>query len=291
MSCGRLSEEQYRAYGKEIVPKFLFLACRFEADDPAFLREHQISHILNVAEECEPFPAALRMCQVLHIPILESPRTDLRAHFREAFTFIEAARQTSGGRVLLHCFEGRNRSASFVLAYLMCLERISLAAAFSHVKGVRSLVDPNIGYMKQLRDLELVLLGDEVAVAPSMPLDQQACCDLLDMEIIVAKELGRYTDLPVLQYEEVAIDVVRPPPPLGDAAKLMCTKACGLVPTRGVNTSKGSTRSAVAKGAAPKRGTSGHSAGPSVGTRKLSSRGPSRGPAKPPEAPTAVGPL
>lgn len=40
-------------------------------------------------------------------------------HFPEVFRFLDAAE----GAALVHCFEGKNRSATFVVAYLMQKER------------------------------------------------------------------------------------------------------------------------------------------------------------------------
>eukprot|EP00747_Dinoflagellata_sp_TGD_P223061 gnl/TRDRNA2_/TRDRNA2_94701_c0_seq1.p1 gnl/TRDRNA2_/TRDRNA2_94701_c0~~gnl/TRDRNA2_/TRDRNA2_94701_c0_seq1.p1 ORF type:complete len:283 (-),score=67.09 gnl/TRDRNA2_/TRDRNA2_94701_c0_seq1:283-1131(-) len=202
-----LSEAQYRQYGKEIVKGFLFLASRFDADDPSVLKQHKITHILNVAEECEPAAEARKLCSVLHIPLRDSPRTDILGRFEEAFKFIDAAKKNKG-RVLVHCFEGRNRSASFVIGYKMQTERLRMDQAFSQVKAVRSLVDPNIGYRKQLLDLEHRLFG---AGMPSMPLSEEVCCDLMDMEVISAENLWMYTDAAAVQYEGKTIDVVRPP--------------------------------------------------------------------------------
>ncbi|CAJ1416507.1 unnamed protein product [Effrenium voratum] len=88
-------------------------------------------------------------------------------------------------------------------------EKLNLQDAFARVKGVRSLVDPNVGFLKQLRDFELEL-GCE---ALSLPFDAEACRDLLDLELtpgedvfgavwgdgrwarISVAELARYTDL------------------------------------------------------------------------------------------------
>ena len=78
--------------------------------------------------------------------------------------------------VLIHCREGRNRSAALLIGWLMSSSLLSsggekggkrldaaygslpvertLRAILLHVKQIRALVDPNIGFLKQLLDLE-----------------------------------------------------------------------------------------------------------------------------------------
>lgn len=206
----RLTEEQYRQYGKEIIPGFLYLASHYEAGDPSFLSDYHISHVLNVAEECEPAQATRDTCQVLHIPLRDSAKKDLRSFFGQAFTFLDTVRKARG-RALVHCFEGRNRSATFVIAYLMRVEKLTLATAFLRTKAARSLVDPNVGFRKQLRDLELEFnLGADFQ-GSSLPMCADECCSLLDLELISPAELEVYTDLAKLSYEGAVLEIQRTP--------------------------------------------------------------------------------
>ena len=102
---GYLTEEEYRSFGKEIIPGFLFLACHYEANDVVFLKANKIAYILNVAEECEPTAEAKKICKLLHLQLRDSPRTDLKTRFNEAFAFIDQALKANA-RLLVHCFEG-----------------------------------------------------------------------------------------------------------------------------------------------------------------------------------------
>lgn len=54
---------------------------------------------------------------------------------------------------------GVSRSTTLVLAYLMKIEKMTLAEAYKHVKGIRPVIDPNYGFKQQLMDYEKSLFG------------------------------------------------------------------------------------------------------------------------------------
>lgn len=55
------------------------------------------------------------------------------------------------GVVLVHCNAGVSRSASVVIGFLMCQEKMSFDEAFSAVKAARPYIQPNPGFMNQLK--------------------------------------------------------------------------------------------------------------------------------------------
>ena len=60
---------------------------------------------------------------------------------------------STGGKVLVHCFAGRSRSAAMVVAYLMYRYGVRLPAALQHVKARRPKADP-YNFLHQLQEFE-----------------------------------------------------------------------------------------------------------------------------------------
>lgn len=56
--------------------------------------------------------------------------------------------------VLIHCFFGKSRSTSIVAAYLIFYKHMSTDEALEFIKSKRSQIDPNPGYIRQLREFE-----------------------------------------------------------------------------------------------------------------------------------------
>ena len=80
------------------------------------------------------------------------PTAPLSHYFAAAHKFCARAR-SSGGRVLVHCMAGRSRSASIVAAHLIMAERISTSEALASIAAKRPGIDPNAGFVEQLRAL------------------------------------------------------------------------------------------------------------------------------------------
>ena len=80
----------------------------------------------------------------------------LQNHLSAARTFIRtqlSAAAPAGGCVLVHCKEGKNRSACLCVAYLMLEERMPLTEAVEHVWQQRPIVLDNQSFVEQLMEL------------------------------------------------------------------------------------------------------------------------------------------
>jgi protein-tyrosine phosphatase len=74
-------------------------------------------------------------------------------HIDIALKFIHNAREEQG-KVLVHCIEGKSRSPSIVIAYLMDSQGLSLLKSYQHVKNLRFITEPNSNFLDQLGEYE-----------------------------------------------------------------------------------------------------------------------------------------
>jgi protein-tyrosine phosphatase len=129
------------------------------ANDLRGLQRYNVTHVLNVTGEVpDRFPDQF---VYKRIAISDMPSTKLEQHFDEAFRFIETARSTPGGCVLVHCYYGNSRSASFVIGYLMNTERMRYADALRYLQMLRPDVRPNDGFQRQLKKYEVTVLQQQ----------------------------------------------------------------------------------------------------------------------------------
>ena len=136
------------------VARGLFLGSVAAAYNLSLLKQLGITHILTVCDCLPPkFPGEF---QYKLVNVLDAPTANIRQHFKETHEFIATALQR-GGTVLVHCFAGVSRSATVVLAYLMKQASLSLQEAIYRVRSKRPFINPNAGFMNQLRKYEAFL--------------------------------------------------------------------------------------------------------------------------------------
>jgi len=131
----------------EILPK-IFLGPENSAIDLSYLQDHKFSHILIVGNHMEPkFPNDI----IYHVvDIDDNPDENIAQYFDECFSFIDSRERN----ILIHCASGISRSGSIVTAYVMKTQSKSYDDALKLVRSRRSVVHPNSGFQKQLREYE-----------------------------------------------------------------------------------------------------------------------------------------
>ena len=246
----QIESNRYKDYGKEIIShgnKTTLLTSQYEAFDPKFLEESGVKNVLCLATECE-LPSTMGtktfkikgtvneidhnifdlrcidaeeeyqdkmfdlvkdnlLIERIHFCLFDGPFTILP--IKACVEYMDACWK-SNNNLLIHCYEGRNRSAAVTIAWLMASEALRIMGpemfkkiesrtykfCFEYVKGIRSLVEPNIGFKKQLIDLEkqLVLLYRPLNAykLPSLGLNEDEINDLVNLNLISLNEIYLY---------------------------------------------------------------------------------------------------
>ena len=60
----------------------------------------------------------------------------------------------NNNKILVHCYAGKSRSATIVIAFLMWYRQWSFSDAFKYVQECRSVIEPNLGFCAQLLHYE-----------------------------------------------------------------------------------------------------------------------------------------
>lgn len=116
------------------------------------LDKYGISHILSVGVETPPLEDDHTIVTEFH-DCLDLPETNLPAVLERTNKFIENCR-SAGGKVLVHCNAGVSRSTAIVIGYLMKHHDYSFLQALGHIKSKRPCVQPNAGFISQLKKLQ-----------------------------------------------------------------------------------------------------------------------------------------
>lgn len=107
------------------VTKALFISNARSACSGELIQQEAVTLCINVSKQ-QPFPSAA--VEKLQVPVYDDPNEDLYSHFDRCADAIhrEANR---GGRTVVYCKNGRSRSATICIAYLMKHRKLTLTDA------------------------------------------------------------------------------------------------------------------------------------------------------------------
>ncbi|EGC38445.1 hypothetical protein DICPUDRAFT_17903, partial [Dictyostelium purpureum] len=144
-------------YPSEIIINFLYLGGTENAATKEQLQNLKITHIVNMASELDDvYPHTYKYYRA---DLDDRPKANIYRHFQPVIDFINAAKR-EGGRVLVHCAMGISRSTTVVLAYLMKEDHLSFNDAYKFVKSKRTFVNPNHGFITQLKEYDAFLIKE-----------------------------------------------------------------------------------------------------------------------------------
>ncbi|XP_022770901.1 dual specificity protein phosphatase PHS1-like isoform X2 [Durio zibethinus] len=143
-----------------LITSSLFIGGALAARSVYTLQHFGITHILclcsnEIGQSDSQYPD---LFEYKNFSICDNEDSNIRSIFEEACDFIDHVEQI-GGRVLVHCFEGKSRSATVVIAYLMLRKNSTLLEAWNALKRVHRRAHPNDGFAKILLDLDRKLHG------------------------------------------------------------------------------------------------------------------------------------
>ena len=96
--------------------------------------------------------------ETIRISIDDLPTVTISTYFERCIEKICETKK-KGGKTLVHCMAGVSRSATIVLAYLMKGHGMTLRDAYYLLKARRSVIQPNVGFFRQLMEFEKKIYG------------------------------------------------------------------------------------------------------------------------------------
>ena len=126
----------------------LYLGNWFDAQNLTMLKRFKVSHILCCSAELRPmFPNYFKY---KHIRANDHPAFNLAVHLDDAADFIHEG-LSKGSGVFVHCYAGVSRSTTCMIAYFMKYKEMTFLNALRFIRSKRSIVNPNPGFVTQLR--------------------------------------------------------------------------------------------------------------------------------------------
>ena len=133
-------DEEHMNY---IIDK-IYLGDSIAAENETYLKEYNISHVINCAEE---LTSVYKDLKFLELSLYDGSLQNLFPKFEIAYKYIK---KHQNNNILIHCAAGVSRSASLVIFYLMKEKGWDLKTSLNYTREKRPVVDPNEGFLEQL---------------------------------------------------------------------------------------------------------------------------------------------
>lgn len=140
------------AYPGEVYEN-LYIGSIGAAYNKKILDEIGITHIMTVAAKIKPRFEKDFTYKIFNA--LDTPTCKISKYFEDSNKYIQQVLdEDPKNKILIHCFAGKSRAATFTLAYMISVKGMSLKDALEHIWTVRPICAPNPGFMEQLKSLE-----------------------------------------------------------------------------------------------------------------------------------------
>ena len=146
---------------------WLLVGDKAMAKDRTELRKRKVKYILNVTPPMTEGGVANFFqnegsLEYLRLPLRDVASDTIIPHIGAAVEFLQRARVRADGRVLVHCNEGKSRSAAIAAAFLIKAYNKTPDEALEALRFARPQAEPREAFVKQLRTLEPAILHSEV---------------------------------------------------------------------------------------------------------------------------------
>ena len=135
----------------EIINR-IYIGSYLNAKNFEELKKNNIKYILNCAIECKNIYED--KIKYLKLDIKDQNDFPIQDYFDKGTQFIEDSLNNKEGNILIHCKEGKSRSTTLLMAYLIKYQKENTNSAYKIVKTKRQLTMPNLGFMYKLREYE-----------------------------------------------------------------------------------------------------------------------------------------
>ena len=140
------------------IDQHFYLGGILEANDLALISRYQITAIISILSQNTKITKHPNI-KYSRFSIDDLATSDILSIIPKALVFIKTEIEL-GGNVLLHCAAGISRSASVAVAYFMVVYEMPYELALEKVRNSRNCVCPNLGFERQLRNMDIKALQE-----------------------------------------------------------------------------------------------------------------------------------
>jgi len=154
--------EDHLAEHPQQIKDRIWLGAAVNMENLEFLKAEGITHILNCTQEVElPKKVESYVKGFQRVAIQDRTTEDLLSVIYKGILWIDEVLSNEKNIILIHCREGKSRSASFLCGFLIWKENVAFESALSTVRSRRTVAMPNPKFYKQLEEFAAVITKEQ----------------------------------------------------------------------------------------------------------------------------------
>ena len=132
------------------IKDYLYLGSLNDSNNKDFLTNNNIKTIINVTYNHENIK--YDNIKYYKIETFDNEKQPIIYVINYVINIINENK--NNGNILVHCYVGKSRSATCIIAYLMKEHNMTLEKAIIYTKDKRNIINPNHGFINQLMIFE-----------------------------------------------------------------------------------------------------------------------------------------